>query len=207
MDEDDDEDEAAPDEPEQDAAAARLKAVARFARLAPRVAWFSGLGLDLGPAEAADARAYVETLGFPEAHIAPVADWAEAEEAIRNPGWNSAWWEAEELSRAALIEQALSHLEKDDLLSALSAVTGGVAESVLGAAAVAAARGGIADQGLIRAAAGAATQACYQAALVLAAVTAETAESDAEHPFALKFRLFEAGRWPLGIVGASFNLF
>jgi hypothetical protein len=66
---------------------------------------------------------------------------------------------------------------------------------------VAAARGGVADMALIRAAAGAATQACYQAALVLAA------GAEAEHPFAIKFRLYEAGRWPLGIVGMTFNVF
>jgi hypothetical protein len=28
-----------------------------------------------------------------------------------------------------------------------------------------------------------------------------------EHPFALKFRLLEAGRWPIALVGASFSLF
>ncbi len=180
-----------------------LQAVLRFARLAPRVAWFSSLGEALSPAEASDARAYVEALGFPEAHVTPVADWEEAEAAIRNPGWNSAWWEAEELSRTALIAMALEHMAEADLLAALSQVTASAAQSVHGAAAIAAARSGLSDEGLIRAAAGAATQACYQAALVLASVPS----SDAEHPFALKFRLYEAGRWPLGIVGTSFNLF
>jgi hypothetical protein len=72
---------------------------------------------------------------------------------------------------------------------------------VHGAAAVAASRSGVADEALIRAAAGAATQGAYHAALVLAA------GGDEHHPFAIKFRLFEAGRWPLGIVGATFNLF
>ena len=50
-------------------------------------------------------------------------------------------------------------------------------------------------------AAGAAAQAAYQAALVLAT------DGEADHPFALKFRLFEAGRLPLGITGNTFNLF
>ena len=28
-----------------------------------------------------------------------------------------------------------------------------------------------------------------------------------DHPFAVKFRLYEAGRWPLGIVGSTFSVF
>ena len=65
----------------------------------------------------------------------------------------------------------------------------------------AAGQSGVVDPALVRAAAGAATQASYQAALVLAA------GEDAEHVFAIKYRLFEAGRWPLGIAGMTFNLF
>jgi hypothetical protein len=133
--------------------------------------------------------------------VALVADWEEAEAAIRNPGWNSDWWEAEEQLRAGLIADAMEQISEDELLVALTAVTSAASEVVHGAAAVAAARAGVADQALIRAAAGAATQGAYQAALVLAA------GADDMHPFALKYRLFEAGHWPLGIVGSTFNLY
>ena len=84
---------------------------------------------------------------------------------------------------------------------ALTHVANQASEAVLAAAEAAAGRFGVEDEALIRAAAGAAAQACYHAALVLAA------EGDEEHPFALKYRLYEAGRWPLGIVGRSFSLF
>jgi hypothetical protein len=67
---------------------------------------------------------------------------------------------------------------------------------LLGAAAVAAARAGMADPSVTRVAAGAASQACDQAALALAA------GADGHHPFAAKYRLFLAGRWPLGVVGS-----
>ena len=60
---------------------------------------------------------------------------------------------------------------------------------------------GIEDQELIRAATGSALQSCHQAALVLAA-----GEEDA-HPFALKYKLFEQGHWPIAITGSSFNIF
>ena len=41
------------------------------------------------------------------------------------------------------------------------------------------------------------------------AVLAAEFEDDEQqrHPFALKYRLFEMGRWPLGLVGASYYLF
>ena len=59
------------------------------------------------------------------------------------------------------------------------------------------------DEELIRAAVGAASQAIYQAGLLLAAEN----EEDQNHPFALKYRLFESGRWPIGVVGNSFHIF
>jgi len=191
-----------PDE-EADASGAppRLQLVLRFASYVRRVAWFSSLGEPLSPAELADAEAYCSALGFP--YVTPVMteDWEEAEAAIRNHDWDSDWWEAEEGLRADLIAQALEEVDEDELMAALTAVTGRAAEVLHGQAAVAAARSGVADQELIRAAAGAGAQGCYQAALVLAAGAGD------EHPFAIKFRLYEAGRWPLGIVGSTFGVF
>ena len=178
-----------------------LQAVSRFARMVRNVAWFAALGEPLSETEQRDAEAYAGALGFPDADVALVEEWEEAEAAIRNPGWNTEWWETEEQLRAGLIDEALQHVEEQDLMVALTAVTSAASDVVHGAAAVAAARGGVADQGLIRAAAGAATQAAYQAALLLAA------GGEDEHPFALKYRLFEAGHWPLGIVGSTFNVF
>lgn len=176
-------------------------AMSKFARLIRGVAWFSSLGEQLSAAELADAERYVAALGFPAAAIATVDDWEEAESCVRNPDWNTAWWEAEEQLRVALLDEAGAILPQDELMRALTRATQAASDVVHGAAAVAAARSGVADQGLVRAAAGAATQACYQAALVL------VTDGDDEHPFALKFRLFEAGRWPLGIVGQTFNIF
>ena len=54
----------------------------------------------------------------------------------------------------------------------------------------------------MRLATGAAVQTCHQAALLLAAQGGAP-----DHPFALKLQLFEHGRWPLGIVGMSLNIF
>ncbi|HUN52284.1 MAG TPA: hypothetical protein VMU42_14260, partial [Candidatus Sulfotelmatobacter sp.] len=117
-----------------------LRAVARFSRMVRNVAWFAALGDPLGEAERGDAEAYVGALGFPDVQTALVDNWEEAEAAIRNPGWNSDWWEAEEQLRAGLIGEALQQVAEQDLMLALTAVTSAASEVVHGAAAVAAAR-------------------------------------------------------------------
>ncbi len=175
--------------------------MARFTQAVPRVPWFQALGEPLAEAARADASAYLSALGFPDAHVAPVATWAEAEDAVRNPEWNSAWWEVEEQLRAGLTAQAVDLVGEAEVMAALTHVGASASQVVGEAAAAAASSAGIADEALVLAASGAAIQACHQAALVLAAGAEE------DHAFALKFRLFEAGRWPLGVVGTSFNLF
>ncbi|WP_298724989.1 hypothetical protein [uncultured Ferrovibrio sp.] len=178
-----------------------LRAVARLSKLCGRISWFSAVGEPLEPSEIADAEAYVSALGFPDVSVAAVEDWRAAAAAAQAPDWSQDWWQAEEQMRKALLEEALSLNPEHDLMVALTHVSTKASEVSHGLAAVSAARAGVADEALIRVAAGAAAQAAYQAALVLAA------DGDAEHPFAVKFRLFEAGRLPLGIVGNTFNLF
>lgn len=180
---------------------ADLVAVGRLARMVKTIPWFAVVGDDLDADALAVARAYLEALGFPDCDVADVANWIDAEVAARNPDWNPEWWEAEEQLRMALLDEAVALHGDDALTIGLTHVSSTASEVVHAAAAIAAARAGMADEGLIRAAAGAATQACYQAALVLAA------GAEPDHAFALKFRLFESGRWPLGIVGNTFHLF
>ena len=51
-----------------------------------------------------------------------------------------------------------------------------------------------------------AVEAAHKAALVLIAAADPAFDAD-DHPFTAKFRLFEFGRWPVGLIGSSFNLF
>lgn len=179
-----------------------LAALSRFAATLKHVRWFSAAGERLTEIERADAASYVLALGFPEVGIVQAFDWEEAEEATRNPDWNTAWWEAEEQLRAGLSTVAVDLAgDEQAVLVALTNVTSKASQAVHGAAETAAARFGVDDDELIRAAAGAATQAAYQAALVIAAA------EDEDHPFALKFGLFQGGRWPLGIIGGTFSIF
>jgi hypothetical protein len=179
----------------------KLSAVARFAETLRHVSWFAVVGQDLSDEERREAHDYLDAIGFADAQVAPVADWRAAEAATRDAQWSRAWWDAEEGERARLLQVAGKTHEQHTLLTALSRVTLDASDVVLGAASIAASRSAIADPALARVAAGAATQAAYQAALALAAEAGDT------HAFAIKFRLFAAGRWPLGLVARTFHLF
>lgn len=164
--------------------------------------WFAAVGEPLTAAERWDARAWLAGMGFARAGVEPVADWARAAEVAKSPSWSREWWDAEEKQRAALLARAAASIPEHELMAALSRVMELAASVTHGAAAIAAARAGVADQALSRVAAGAAAQSAYQAAL--AAIAHDGAD---EHPFSIKFRLFEAGRWPLGVSDGAFHLF
>jgi hypothetical protein len=183
-----------------------LMAVSQFARMLNTVPWFGVIGEPLDERELILAEDYLLNLGFPEATVSPVEDFETAEEAIRNHDLNTAFWEAEEQARMALYAEAVERADEEVLSMALTYVGHAATESIQFAAEAAVDAFGLQDEGLVRAAAGAAQQSCHLVALVLAAEF-EDAEDQERHPFALKYRLFEMGRWPLGLVGASYYLF
>jgi hypothetical protein len=183
-----------------------LMAVSQFARMLDKVPWFSVIGEPLDERELILAEDYLLNLGFPEAVVAAVEDFETAEEAIRNHDLNTAFWETEEQTRMSLYAEAVEKADEETLSMALTFVGHAAAEPIQFAAEAAFDAFGIRDDELVRAAAGSAQQACHQVALVLAAELEEE-EEQARHPFALKYRLFEMGRWPLGLVGASYYLF
>lgn len=178
-----------------------LQSVARFCALLNSVDWYANVGEPIEAELAQTARDYMDHSGFPNAGLAPIESWIEAGEAAANTDWNSEWWEMEEQTRMGLIDTALGMMSDEDLSMALTHVTGTASPLLQHAAENWAQEQGIEDEELIRAAVGAGVQASYQAALVLAA-----GEED-DHPFAIKFKLFELGRWPIAITGNSFNLF
>lgn len=178
-----------------------LEPVARFADSLRHVSWFAAVGQPLTLDERRESEDYLRALGFDDAAVAPVTDWRAAESATRDAQWSRAWWNAEERARSRLLEAAGESHGEHALLTSLSRVMLEASDVVLGAASTAASRSAIADPALARVAAGAATQAAYQAGLALAA------EAGDMHPFAIKFRLFGAGRWPLGVVGDAFHIF
>lgn len=179
---------------------ADLSAVSRVVGSLATASWFAAVGQPLTEGEEREALDYLAALAL-GSRLTTVADWRAAEAATRSPDWSATWWNAEEAERLRLLEQAKENWGGRALMTALTRVTDEATRITLGAASIAAARDGIADPSLCRVAAGAATQAAYQAAL------ARAAGADPAHPFAIKYRLFSAGRWPLGLVGDTFHLF
>jgi len=174
-----------------------LASVRDFAAAVARGSWFAAGGEPLTEGERTDAAAYLAELGMPDLAIVGVAGWHEAAAVTQHPDWSRAWWDAETRAQGELQRLAQARFGAERLLAALTQVTEG-ATALSGAAALALARAGIADPMLTRVASGAAAQACHQAALAIAAAAGP------DHLFAIKFRLFAAGRWPLGIVGDRF---
>lgn len=178
-----------------------LRSVVRFNKLLSSVHWFQDLGEPLDKETQDTARYFADALGFPDAYVALVEDWEEASYAAANPDWNTEGWEAEEQLMATLTNQALELMSEEDLGMALTHVAATASPLIDDVVEALADEHGLADQAFLTAAKGAALQACHQSALVLAAGEEDT------HPFALKYRLFELGRWPIGITGNSFNIF
>jgi hypothetical protein len=168
-----------------------------FADAIPRGSWFAACGEALTASEQADAAAYLAALGMPGIAVAGVAGWPEAAATAQHPDWSRVWWGAETRAQSELQRLGEARFGAERLLTALTAVTEAAA-ALSGAASLALSRAGVADPMLTRVASGAAAQACHQAALALAAAAGP------DHLFAIKFRLFAAGRWPLGIVGDRF---
>ena len=183
-----------------------LNQVSRFARSLEGIPWFANLGEPLTPGANAAAQTYLDGLGFPDADVAILVDWEDAADAAENLDFHSPAWEAEELLRADLTTRAMDLLSEEALTIAMTLIGEQIAEPAKEAMEQASHIWDMEDDASQRLAVGAAVQAANQAALAL--IAAADPEFDADtHPFAAKFRLFEFGRWPVGVIGRSFNLF
>lgn len=179
-----------------------LLLVPRFAAQLKAVRWFSAVGQKIeAPVRELSAR-YLDALGFPDCTLAPISDWREAEEAAESTGVDLSAFDAEEQLRMALEGDALSLCGEDALSVAFAHIQSIAVEAAREGATNAARMWGVPGDDVIAAAVGAAVQAAHEAGLLLLSGRAEE-----DHPFALKFALFERGRWPIGVTGMSFNVF
>jgi len=183
-----------------------LTRLRRFADGLKGVPWFANLGEPMTAGSRAAADRYLSALGFPDSEIAILVDWDDAADAAENIGWHSPAWEAEELLRSDLSARALDTLSDDALAIAMTMIADRVSAPAREAMEQASFLWDIEDEGARALAVGAAVQAAHQAALVLIAAVDPAFDPD-DHPFTHKFRLFEFGRWPVGVIGSSFNVF
>lgn len=173
---------------------ATLKAELRAA------SWFAALGEPLTGGDRTDAGAYAAAFGLEKPTIDFAKDWPDAEKLLKSPDWSSRLWDGEEALRRDLLQRAEARYPERALWTALTDLTTEAGDLVHGKAATAASRMGNAAKASIHVAAGAASQAVYQ--LAVARLAGEPAS-----PFESKFRLFAAGRWPLGVVASRLILF
>lgn len=158
--------------------------------------WFAALGEPLTDGDLAEAYAYA---GVEDVRL--VTSWPEAERFLKSPDTAAlTWWDREEALRKRLLARAEASYPERALWTSLTELTTEAGDLVHGKAATAAARMGGAQPASIHVAAGAASQAVYQ--LAVARIASETSS-----PFESKFRLFAAGRWPLGVAGSRLTLF
>jgi len=162
--------------------------------------WFAALGEPLTEGECSDAAAYIDALGLGLLAVGQAQDWPDVERILKMPDGTTAWWDREEALRRQLLADAEALYPEHALWSSLTDLTTEAGDLVHGKAATAAARMGKAAPASIHVAAGAASQAVYQ--LAVARLAGQPAS-----PFESKFRLYAAGRWPLGIVGSRLILF
>ncbi|MCX7361070.1 MAG: hypothetical protein NTV97_04195 [Alphaproteobacteria bacterium] len=157
--------------------------------------WFAALGEELTEGDRSDAQAYAGVPG-----VLRIETWPEAETFLKSADTSLEWWDREEALRKELLTEAERRYPERALWTALTELTIEAGDLVHGKAATAAMRAGNAAAASIHVAAGAASQAVYQLAVARLAGTEAT-------PFDSKFRLFAAGRWPLGVMGSSLLLF
>jgi len=157
--------------------------------------WFAALGEPLTDGDLAEARIYSGVPG-----VGRVSSWPEAEVFLKSPNASLDWWNREEALRKALLDEAQACHPERALWTSLTELTTEAGDPVHGKAATAAARMGGAAPASIHVAAGAATQAVYQLAVARLA-------GNETSPFESKFRLFAAGRWPLGVERSRLMLF
>ncbi len=179
-----------------------------------RVNWFDQLGEPLSKRAIEDARLYLDGLGFPEADIAILPDWGDAATAAESLDTNSPAWEVEEQLRAALTQDALQVVSEAGLSVLLTHMAGTVNETAENCLEEALYYGDENVDVFGKLALGGVHQACHGGALVIAGLAAGALingtaleNKDIEtHPLMLRFRLFEAGHWPVSLIGQSFNI-
>ena len=164
--------------------------------------WFHALGDPLAPAERALVAGILAERGglHPDA-IVVVADWSALARTLQRLDRDDSWWDYEEEEREQLWLAAGAQHTEDELQQAIAAATDAAREGVTRAIAAAMTRAGVADAVLGDAALAAALLAIHHHAL---AVLAHAPDA---HPFFRKHALFAAGRWPLGCERGQYHVF
>lgn len=174
-----------------------------FAESLKDPAFFSRLGENLDAREIQLAEYYLDGLGMMGYTPAPLGDWNDAIAAAEALDTNPMGWEAEEMLRTGLMDEALLRLDERALEAAMNLVASALADHARESAEAAAFMDDILDESVINTAAGGLVKAANGALLV---ILAEKDSDDPPHPFLARWRLFVRGRWPVGLAGSTLNI-
>ena len=183
-----------------------LQTIAKLAKKIETNDWFFRLGMPISNGEKNISLNYLSSIGFTQADPAYVQSWKEAAEIIEVQDFESDWRETEEQLRTGLLIKSKNLVSEHELLQAIDDITERAAKSAKtffsSVLTTDLQKTNIEDHNIFfNTAIDIFVSASLQVALVLAA------GGDENHPFAIKFQLFENGRIPLGITGNTFTLY
>ncbi len=165
-----------------------------------RMPWFAEIGAKPRESDRALANDYFRKIG-----LRMVAVWLHdlgaAEALLQRDEVDAAWETAERAAESQLRKAAAAAIGERQLHDAINRATLAASDAAIAAARARSGAQEHAGEALLRVAAGGAARAAAEYALVHLA-----GADPAQHPFAAKFRLFGAGRWPLIAVDEQFAL-
>ncbi|MBL4596631.1 MAG: hypothetical protein JKX99_08660 [Robiginitomaculum sp.] len=165
---------------------------------------FSRIGEAFDQQDRALAELYAQNLGFPHVSAARLVHFGEALGTAESLDDDPETWEAEEQFRASLHQEALM-VTSEEGASALLQLVAGQAGAIAKERAtdVFSHMPQMSEAGL-NCLVGHVSRAAHCMAL---AILSDTDEAEPDHPFILRWSLFNRGRWPVGITGSSFNIY
>lgn len=167
---------------------------------------FVRTGERLSDQDKALARSFLDGLGFPEAEPAALLHWGEALSVAESLDNDPFAWEAEEQLRLGLAERAVTQTSEEAVQMLGSAAVAQVAD-IAKAQVMEVVPSHLLEDEVQNALVGHATRAAHGAMLAVLAGADEPQGDDPNHPLITLFALYRAGRWPIGLMGQTFNIF
>ncbi len=186
-----------------------LATIDGLSRIVDGINWFRAAGVPLIDTDYRVTEAYLAALGFSDLRVVAAEDREEIEQILSDRAscgdWGNAWNGAEEQVKSALAEEALEQLDAELIqvvVQQLGLRAHGAARTAANLVPVLQAPMQLLSDPDLASPADQASEDARDAACQALLVALSGVGPD--HPLALKFRLFEAGRWPLGAIGGSF---
>ena len=165
---------------------------------------FSRTGQALDEQDLHLAEGYVQNLGLAHVYPARVLHLAEAMGVAEALDFDPAAWEAEEQLRSSLHHNVLEQTSEEGSEQLLKLIAAKSAEMAQQAILDSFAHNSQIDETVTNAMVGHVVLAAHCMGLL---ILSDMDQEQVDHPFALRWSLFNRGRWPIGITGSSYNVF